>query len=68
MLYGQLLNIAWMRPDMFNKLLDWLYEHGGLKDTKLLSMAKKLVIFLIIFCDNALYPSVDLCPTLLIRI
>jgi len=40
---------------MFNKLLNWLQEHGGLKNTKLLLAAEKLVIFLIIFSNNASY-------------
>ena len=40
---------------MFNKLLNWLQEYGGLKDMKFLSAAKKLIIFLMIFCNNALY-------------
>ena len=58
MLYSykaRLLNITRIRLDIFNKLLNWLQEHGGLKDTKLLLAAKKLVIFLIIFSNNALY-------------
>jgi phosphoserine aminotransferase len=58
LLYGhkaQLLNVTQMRPDVFNKLFNWLQEYGGLKDIKLLSAAKKLVIFLIIFSNNALY-------------
>ena len=44
-----------MKPDVFNKLLNWLQEYGGLKDIKLLLMAEKLVIFLIIFYNNASY-------------
>ena len=58
MLYGhkaRLLNITWMRPDVFKKLLNWLQVHGGLKDIKLLSAAEKLVIFPMIFSNNALY-------------
>ena len=42
LLYGheaRLLNVTWMRPDVFNKLLNWLQEYGGLKDTKLLSVS-----------------------------
>ena len=52
LLYGheaRLLSVTRMRPDVFNKLLNWLQEYGGLKDTKLLSAAEKLVIFLMIF-------------------
>ena len=58
LLYGyeaQLLNVTQIRLDMFNKLLNWLQKHGGFKDVKLLSVAKKLIIFLIIFCNNTLY-------------
>jgi len=40
---------------VFNKLLNWLQEYSGLKDIKLLLVAKKLIIFLIIFSNNALY-------------
>jgi hypothetical protein len=38
-----------MRPELFRKLLDWLQLHGDLKDTKLLSPAEKLIIFLMLF-------------------
>jgi len=58
LLYGyeaRLLNVTRIRLDVFNKLLNWLQEHGGLKDTKLLLAAKKLVTFLIIFSNNASY-------------
>jgi len=58
LLYGheaRLLSVTRMRLDVFNKLLNWLQEHGGLKDTKLLSAAEKLVIFLMIFSNNASY-------------
>ena len=44
-----------MKLDVFNKLLNWLQEYSGLKDIKLLLIAEKLVIFLIIFCNNVLY-------------
>ena len=55
MLYGhkaRLLNITRMRPDVFKKLLNWLQVYGGLK---LLSAAEKLVIFPMIFHNNASY-------------
>jgi len=52
---ARLLSVTWMKPEVFKKLLNWLQEHGGLKDTKLLLAAKKLVIFLIIFSNNILY-------------
>jgi hypothetical protein len=58
LLYGheaRLLSVTRMKPEVFKKLLNWLQEHGGLKDTKLLSAAEKLVIFLMIFSNNTSY-------------
>ena len=58
MLYSykaQLLSVTRMKPKVFKKLLNWLQEHSGLKNMKLLSAAKKLVIFLIIFSNNTSY-------------
>src|SRR6266571_3100939 len=58
LLYGheqRLVNLTRMRPEVFRKLLDWLQLYGDLKDTKLLSAAEKLLIFLIIFSNNSLY-------------
>ena len=58
MLYGhkaRLLSVTRMKLEVFKKLLNWLQEHGGLKDTKLLSAAEKLVILLIIFSNNTSY-------------
>ena len=40
---------------MFKKLLDWLQLYSDLKDIKLLLIAEKLLIFLIIFSNNSLY-------------
>ena len=51
LLYGheaRLLSVTRMKPGVFKKLLNWLQEHGDFKDTKLLSAAEKLVIFLMI--------------------
>src|SRR6266571_7657479 len=58
LLYGheqRLVNITRMKPEVFRKLLDWLQLHGDLKDTKLLSAAEKLIIFLMIFSNNSSY-------------
>jgi len=52
---AQLLSVTQIKPKVFKKLLNWLQEYGGLKDIKLLSAAKKLIIFLIIFSNNTLY-------------
>jgi len=58
LLYGhpqRLYNLTRMRPEVFRKLLEWLQINGGLKDTKLLSAAEKLLIFLLIFSNNQSY-------------
>ena len=58
MLYGheqRLINVTRMRPEVFRNLLDWLQLYGDLKDTKLLSAAEKLIIFLMIFSNNSSY-------------
>ena len=58
MLYGheqRLVNMTRIRPEVFRKLLEWLQLYGDLKDTKLLSAAEKLLIFLIIFSNNSSY-------------
>ena len=58
MLYGhpqRLYNLTRMQPEVFRKLLKWLQINGDLKDTKLLSAAEKLLIFLLIFSNNQLY-------------
>jgi len=44
-----------MRPEVFLKLLKWLQINGGLHDTRLLSAAEKLLIFLLVFSSNQLY-------------
>jgi hypothetical protein len=44
-----------MRPEVFKKLLEWLQIHGGLRDSKLLSAAEKLLIFMLIFSNNQSY-------------
>jgi hypothetical protein len=57
-LYGheaRLLSVTRMKPEVFKKLLNLLQEHGDFKDTKLLSAAEKLVIFLMIFSNNTSY-------------
>ena len=58
LLYGhkqRLVNMTCIRPKVFRKLLKWLQLYGDLKDTKLLSAAEKLLIFLIIFSNNSSY-------------
>ena len=58
LLYGhpqRLYNLTRMRPDVFRKLLEWLQLYGGLRDTKLLSAAEKLLIFMLVFSNNQSY-------------
>jgi len=58
LLYGfprRLYNLIRMRPEVFLKLLKWLQINGGLRDTRLLSVAEKLHIFLLVFSSNQSY-------------
>lgn len=51
----RLRNVTRMKPEVFRKLLDWMQEYGDLKDSKRLSAAEKLLIFLFLFSSNASY-------------
>ena len=47
--------MTWMRLEVFRKLLEWLQINGGVRDIRLLSAAKKLLIFMLIFGQNQSY-------------
>ena len=54
----RLYNLTRMQPKVFLKLLKWLQINSGLRDTRLLSAAEKLLIFLLVFSSNQSYQVV----------
>jgi hypothetical protein len=49
---ARLKNLTRMSLEVFEALLNWLVANTSLKDSKLLSASEKLLIFMLICCQN----------------